>query len=299
MADLGEIVGLAERTLGPSGGPPVRLTGGITNRNYRLRLGERDCVLRLTGPQTELLGIDRRSERAAGDAAAALGIGPAVLDIGPGYLVTEYLDGTPISAGALRGDPEPAARALRAFHDSGLRLANRFWVPDLLDAYAVIVIERRHRLPEDYGLAVDVAGRIAAVLPLRAPVPCHNDLLAANVLRPPSDPARVMLVDWEYAGMGHRLFDLGNLAVNNDFDAVAHQRLLAAYFGAPPSVALSAALALMQIMSDAREAAWGVLQAVISELEFDFTAYAARHFTRLRASADSPQFEEWLRAASA
>ena len=27
-----------------------------------------------------------------------------------------------------------------------------------------------------------------------------------------------MLVDWEYAGMGHRLFDLGNLAVNNEFD---------------------------------------------------------------------------------
>jgi thiamine kinase-like enzyme len=299
MADLGEIVGLAERTLGPVSGEPVRLTGGITNRNYRLRFGERDCVLRLTGPQTELLGIDRGSERAAGDAAAALGIAPAVLDIGPGYLVTEYVDCVPVSAGALRRDPAPSARALRAFHDSGLRMANRFWVPDLLDSYAASVTKHHHRLPDDYGLAVEVAARIAAVLPLREPVPCHNDLLAANVLSAPDDPARVMLVDWEYAGMGHRLFDLGNLAVNSDFDAAAQERLLEAYFGEPPTAGLSAALALMQVMSDAREAAWGVLQAVISALEFDFTAYSARHFTRLRASADDPRFEEWLHAATA
>ena len=39
----------------------------------------------------------------------------------------------------------------------------------------------------------------------------------------------------------------------------------------------------MRIMSDAREAAWGVVQGVISELEFDFDDYAAQHFARLRA----------------
>ena len=42
-----------------------------------------------------------------------------------------------------------------------------------------------------------------------------------------------MLVDWEYAGMGHRMFDLGNLAVNNEFDEDADERLLAAYFREP------------------------------------------------------------------
>jgi thiamine kinase-like enzyme len=299
MADLGEIVGLVQRTLGPARGEPVRLTGGITNRNYRLRFGDHDCVLRLTGPRTDLLGIDRGSEREAGDAAAALGIAPAVLATGPGYLVTEYLDGPPVSAAALRRDPLPAARALRAFHDCGLRLGNRFWVPDLLDAYAAIVVRHGHRLPDDYRLAVAVAGRIAAVLPLRESVPCHNDLLASNVLNSPGPPPQVMLVDWEYAGMGHRLFDLGNMAVNSDFDAAARDQLLEAYFGARPTPALGSALALMQMMSDAREAAWGVVQAVISELEFDFTAYGARHFTRLRAAADDPRFEEWLHAATA
>ncbi len=79
---------------------------------------------------------------------------------------------------------------------------------------------------------------------------------------------RIVLVDWEYAGMGHRLFDLGNVSVNNEFDEQADERLLEAYFGEPPTPARRAALALMRIMSDAREAAWGVVQGAISELRF-------------------------------
>jgi hypothetical protein len=55
----------------------------------------------------------------------------------------------------------------------------------------------------------------------------------------------------------------------------------------------------MRIMSDAREAAWGVVQGVISELDFDFAAYAMKHFDRLSAAAADPRLEEWLRAAAA
>ena len=141
-------------------------------------------------------------------------------------------------------------------------------------------------------------GRIAAALPLTEPVPCHNDLLPANVLRVPRGLG-VILVDWEYAGMGHRLFDLGNLAVNSEFEEDEEDRLLTAYFGIAPSPARRAALALMRLVSDAREAAWGVVQSVVSELEFDFKSYAAEHFERLeRASADAG-FERWLSAAAA
>ena len=130
---------------------------------------------------------------------------------------------------------------------------------------------------------VALVERIAAALPAEAPVPCHDDLLGANLLVPAADPDALLLVDWEYAGMGHRLFDLGNLSVNNDFDEAADERLLAAYFGAPVTAARRAALALMRIVSDAREAAWGVVQSVISTLDFDFDAYARRHLERLRA----------------
>jgi thiamine kinase-like enzyme len=157
-------------------------------------------------------------------------------------------------------------------------------------------------LPSAFATTQAVAARIANVLELAVPVPCHDDLLPTNLLSVEAGDGgadTVMLVDWEYAGMGHRFFDLGNLAVNNEFDEAAEDRLLAAYFDEQPSPGRRAALRLMRIMSDAREAAWGVVQGVISELDFDFGAYAARHFDRLEQEARDPRFEEWLDAASA
>ena len=296
MRDLGEIVGVLESELGPVDRAPVPLQGGITNRNFLVSFGGRQCVVRLPGKDTGLLGIDRTAERLAGERAAALGIAPAVLSAGEDYLVTEFLDGEPAGPDRLRDEPEPVARALRAFHDSGLQLPTRFWVPDLLDDYARIVVDRGGSLPAPYQQVSELARAIATVLPLMQPVPCHDDLLPANVLIAAD---RTVLVDWEYAGMGHRLFDLGNVSVNNEFDGQADERLLQAYFGEPPTPARRAALALMRIMSDAREAAWGVLQRAVSELEFDFEQYADEHFERFEQAARDPRLNEWLGAAAA
>jgi thiamine kinase-like enzyme len=302
MHDLGSIVDQLQARLGPASGPPVPLEGGITNRNYRVRLGECDYVVRLPGKDTALLGISREAERLASGAAAELGIAPPVAAVEQDCLVTRYVECSPIDLDQLRQAPEAVAGALRAFHDSGIQLPARFWVPELLDDYARIVHERGGSLPDSYGPIQALVLRIAGVLQLSEPVPCHDDLLPGNLLSVEAADgatATVMLVDWEYAGMGHRLFDLGNLAVNNDFDEAAEERLLQAYYGQAPNPGRRAALRLMRVMSDAREAAWGVVQSVISELDYDFDAYGARHFARLGEAARGPRFEEWLDAATA
>src|ERR1700749_3755862 len=113
MPDPGEIVRSLEPSLGGAAGAPVALEGGITNRNFRVRFGDRDCVLRLTGRDTDLLGIDRGAERLASDQAGRPGAAPALVAAGAGCLVTEYLDGGPIDGERLRTAPESAARALR------------------------------------------------------------------------------------------------------------------------------------------------------------------------------------------
>jgi thiamine kinase-like enzyme len=293
VSALAEIVERLEAHLGPADGAPVPLEGGITNRNYRVRFGAADYVVRLPGRDTDLLGISREAERAANESAAELGIAPRVALAEPDCLVTRFLGARPAD---VESELVPLARALRCFHDCGARLPVRFWVPELLDRYAELVRHRGGEVPPEYGDARELARRVESVLPLSHPVPCHNDLLPGNLLYV---DLRVMLVDWEYAGMGHRLFDLGNLAVNNDLDDAQEGRLLDAYFGEPPDAPRSSALKLMRIMSDAREGAWGVLQAVLSELDFDFHAYARRHFDRLLDAAAQPAFEEWLSDAAA
>ena len=59
-------------------------------------------------------------------------------------------------------------------------------------------------------------------------MPCHNDLLNANFI---DDGARIRIVDWEYAGMGDRWFDLGNYveAFNELDDLPPEQRARACF----------------------------------------------------------------------
>jgi thiamine kinase-like enzyme len=291
VAQLDGIIKRLEPVLGAASGPVVPLDGGITNRNYRLRLGYGEYVVRLPGQETELLGISRESERIACETAARLGVGPAVAAADRESLVTAFVDAPPYDAATLKADPAPVARALRAFHESGTELPVRFWVPDLIADYARVVRTRGGALPPEYSRARELARAVGRALPLDRPVPCHNDLLAGNLMLAGDE---ALIVDWEYAGMGHRLFDLGNLAVNNDFDDAAERRLLRAYLDAEASEPQHAALKLMRLMSDAREAAWGVIQQLLSKLDFDFAGYAQKHFDRLAAAAADPQFEHWL-----
>lgn len=294
--ELNDIRERLEAELAPLQGEPRELDGGITNRNFRVTLGGTDYVVRLPGKDTELLGIDRSAELLANQTAAALGIAPAVAAIVDGCLVTNFVACRALQQGELIDAVEQIARALRAFHDSGVQLPTRFWVPELLDDYAAIAEARGARLPDGYGTAREVARRIAAALPLGEPRPCHNDLLAGNLIRA-NDDGRTLLVDWEYAGMGDARFDLGNLSVNNEFDEAADERLLRAYHGEEPTDPQRAALKLMRVLSDAREGAWGVVQGSISALDFDFAGYASEHFERLRATVAGRDFEEWLASA--
>jgi thiamine kinase-like enzyme len=301
---LEEIVARLEPSLGALAGEPVPLSGGITNHNFRVTLGGDDYVVRVHGRDTELLGIDRGAERLASGLAAGMGIAPELIEALDDCLVTRFVACDAVGPREVAERVDELARALRAFHESTATLPARFWVPDLLDEYAARVRERGVRLPAAYGRAAAVAARIAAVLPLRDPRPCHNDLLAGNIIRARGNDGeghegQLLIVDWEYAGMGHPCFDLGNLSVNNDFDEADDERLLRAYHGEPPSDARRAALALMRIVSDAREAAWGVVQAEVSEVDFDFDRYARTHFERLDAAVEQPQLQEWLAAAGA
>jgi thiamine kinase-like enzyme len=302
MPDLDRIIALVSDALGPAEGEPVELTAGLTNRNLRMRFGGADYVLRLCGEDTEVLGIDRGAEWAATQAAHAAGVAPEPVLYLPDEqaLVTRFVEGRALSPEDLR-DPELLARvaaALRAIHD-GPPFPGRFDVFRVVEDHVAQAVARGATVPDEYEAADALAGRIEAARragPGHEPVPCHDDLLTANFL---SADGRLTILDWEYAGMGDRFFDLGNLSVNNGLAEDDDERLLRAYFGRGATEAEAASLRLMRLMSDLREATWGLLQGVLSPLDFDYGDYARRHFARMAEGARDPHLEEWLRAAAA
>jgi len=301
VASLADTLGPISARLGELEGEPLPLEGGITNRNYRVRFAGEDVVVRLPGKDTELLEIDRGAERAAGELAARAGVGPRVVAMldDPPCLVTEFVVGEPMGAEELRepGALAEVAAALRALHGCEERLPVVFSAFRIVETYAARIADRGAEVPGSYEWALAAAHRVEAALvgPEHEPVPCHNDLLAANFIR---SAKGIRVIDWEYAGMNDRYFDLGNFAVNNELSEDGEAELLSAYFGAPASASRLASLRLMRFMSDFREAMWGAVQSTISDIEFDFDDYCAKHFERMRASAADGRLEGLLEEAA-
>ena len=277
------------------------LSGGITNRNFLITIRREPVryVIRLAGNDTHLLGISREVEHAATVAAAGVGVGPEVTAfIRPeGYLVTRFIEGSPVSLEQVRERDTLArvADSLRRIHD-GPPIPGLFVPLRIVEAYRALAQARGVRIPPEYELASAIGRRIELAC-LADPVelrPCHNDLLNANFI---DDGSRIRIVDWEYAGMGDPYFDLGNFSINHELTPDDDAWLLAAYEGAAHIDHL-ARLTLMRVVSDFREAMWGVLQQGISTLDVDFVAYAGEHFDRLLSNATTPAFEKALREAA-
>ncbi|MGH3052328.1 MAG: phosphotransferase [Gaiellaceae bacterium] len=268
------------------------LGGGITNHNFKVSVDSDVFVLRIGGKDTELLGIDREVEHAAARAAADAGVGPEVTAfIEPeGYLVTRFVEGRPIPLKEMRRSEmiERVAAVLRRIHESPP-------IPGRFDSFRVVEVYRdtakRYgvEVPPRFDALKRLADEIEGLRGTQPLCPCHNDLLNANFIE---ENGEIRIVDWEYAGMGDAFFDLANLSVNHEFGPAENQHLLEAY-GRPSDLA---AVVLMRFMSDFREAMWGVVQQGISQLDFDFRAYAEEHFDRLEQTAATPKFQEALRA---
>jgi thiamine kinase-like enzyme len=274
------------------------LGGGITNQNYRVETGEGSFVLRISGANTELLGIDREIEYAANSAAAAIGVAPEVVYfIRPeGYLVTRFVEGRPVSVEEI-GRPENIRRvvdALRKVH-SLAPIPGRFSPFRVVESYTEIAQGYKVSFPDIFGWLVERMQEIEQTF-LRNPFtprPCHNDLLNGNFL----DDGQVRILDWEYAGMGDMFFDLANFAVNHSFSEEQDRFLVECYFREVTPARL-ARLRLMKAMSDCREAMWGLVQIGISQLDFDFRDYASKHFERLTKRIKNPIRRTWLQEAS-
>ncbi len=271
------------------------LAHGITNSNYVVDLGDERVVVRVPGNDTHLLGIDRTNEVVAGGLAAAIGVGPEVLatDKSTGCIVFRFIDGRPISTTELAEEPMLAlfAETLRLVHHAGT--TPTIWNPyNVVRDHRDVATARGVEAPFDALFAFEVLERIEIVRPFRPAVLGHNDLLNANFLF----DDRLRIVDWEYAGMSDPFFDLANVSVNNGFPFDAEIALLRHYVGDVSEPVMST-LHLMKIVSELREAMWGVVQMAISSLDVDFTTYAHDRGQHAIDLARQDDIDERLRLA--
>lgn len=260
------------------------LGGGITNVNLRVTDGDADYVVRL-GTDIPEHGVMRWNELSLSKAAHALGVAPKVVYHEPGVLVLEFVKARTYSEEDVR-DPLNLPRIvdllIKTHRGLGAHLMSpvlAFWPYQVNQTYMTRLIAEDSpyvgKLPE---LMAEQDKLIAATGPVELVIG-HNDLLAANIL---DDGQQLWLIDWEYGGYNTPLFDLAGLAGNNGLSEEQERGMLAQYFDSDPDTYWRSYQA-MKCASLMRETLWSMTSELHSELDFDYAAYTAENFDRLRA----------------
>ncbi len=262
---------------------PERLTGGITNNtNFVVSDGGERFVVRL-GEDVPVHQIMRFNEREATKAAALAGVSPEVIHTEPGVIVIRFIEGKTCSSADLNSDAglRKVVPLIKQVHTRLLDHVRgpivAFWVFHVLRDYAHTLRDANSpytsRLPELIDIATELERAVGKVDVVFA----HNDLLAANFI---DDGSRLWLVDWDYAGLNSPLFDLANLASNNEFAPEQERWMLSTYFGQTPDAALMRSYGAMKCASLLREAMWGMVSEIYSTLDFDYRAYTLDYLDR-------------------
>jgi thiamine kinase-like enzyme len=277
------------------------LAGGLTNRNYRIvTAAGTQAVARISSSACSQLVIDRDAEFRNASIAAAGGIGPNVLGYAPGLgvSVVEWIEGRTFEASDLddAATLQQVAAACRALH-TGPRFVSDFDMFAIAHRYLDVVLANGYRLPgryEDFAPHVERIRRALGAQP-QPRVPCHNDLLPANLMTAhlPGGGERIWIIDYEYAGNNDPFFELGNLWAESDLPPERLTDLVGAYLGYH-SPAKFARARLYALLSRYGWTLWASIQDSVSELDFDFWSWGMQKYERAVEEFTGPEFSRLI-----
>jgi thiamine kinase-like enzyme len=268
------------------------LGGGMTNLNFKVTDGSQQYVVRL-GDDDPIHLISRRNEAECCRAAFETGISPELVYTEPGVLVVRFIEGKVFEEADVRDDNnlKRIVELIRHFHQ-GIpqhfrQVPVMFWVFQVLRHYQHLLKEgksrHRDRLLELNSIAATLENLVGEVDIVFG----HNDLLAANFI---DDGEKIWLIDFDYAGFNSPLFDLSNLASNNELTVDQEVMMVEDYFGSSKDRRQWRSYYAMKCASLLRETLWSMVSEIYSQLEVDFAAYTAKNLDRFEQA-----FEEFRR----
>jgi thiamine kinase-like enzyme len=284
-------------------GQPVRyrpVLGGISNVNFEVRReGDgRRFFVKIPGEGTEMF-IDRAAAFDASRKAGAAGVGPNVYDdlYDDGIEINDFIEGRRACTVADFGDPAirlAAIDAYRRFHAVGT-LGLTKTVFDMIEEHDRQIDELRGWRPPDYPWIMRQYRLAREALEASGIdwAPCFNDPMAGNFMV--DDAKTIMLIDYEYASMNDRCYDLGIWFGEMFYTPAVEQELIEAYFGEVRRE-IVARVTIHKALTDVKWALWSFVQQRISSLDFDFFKYGAWKLMRLRSIVRDPRWVEHLSA---
>ena len=263
----------------------TQLSGGITNKLYRVQSEKGDYTVRIYGDKTDLF-INRDYEAHTIREMAKIGVGSNMIKYLPerGVTIVEFID----DAIVLTNDhfldkslyPE-IVDPIRKIHTSGVSLEKIF--NPLVEVMKMSVILKRLETayPE-----FDIAGTINRLIKLSSIInipqsdytACHNDLLADNFIRIKENArhkydSAMYLIDWEYGGMAPKYYDIADMFQEILVPREAEQQIVEAYCDGYQFDHVLYLIDLFKPFPDIYWFLWSLIQLNISKIEFDYYNY--------------------------
>ena len=263
----------------------TELSGGITNKLYRVQSEKGDYTLRIYGDKTDLF-INRDYEAQAIEAMAKIGVCSNMVKYMPekGVTIVEYIDDAIVLTNDHFLDASLYPKIVEPIikiHTSGVNLEAVF--NPLVEVMKMSAILRR--LKADYP-EFDIAGTIQRLITLSSIInipeseycPGHNDLLADNFILIKEDAVHkydypMYIIDWEYAGMAPKYYDIADMFQEILVPRESEKQIVEAYCDGHQFDHVLYLIDLFKPFPDIYWFLWSLIQLNISTIEFDYYNY--------------------------
>jgi len=260
------------------------LKGGITNKLYRVKSSDGgDYVFRIYGDKTNLF-INRDVEMENLRRMEPSGVTPRLIRYLPqqNTTVVEFIPGYVLNNEDFLKESlwESILRPVRIIHRSGIKLPFVFHpLTEVKRFHGILEGVNSHSYPEfDIDGSVRILEKITDLCERSRArfVPCHNDLLADNFVlrqRTPKSTEPMVLIDWEYAGMGTPYYDIADMFQEIGVPRKIERSLLEIYWDNKDVSYHEYMTNLLKPFPDIYWFLWSLIQLNISTLLFDYYSY--------------------------
>ena len=223
--------------------------GGITN--HGLKDANRNLFIRIPGADSHHL-VDREAELDTLRQLAEAGFYPPIIEAYSdgelkGYKVESFIDGETLQFVNFAQHQFEVLPILKELHDSNVSLISEFNIFDkLILMYETLVRHQIKFLPflsrdgienmpieniRSYIDELQVSKEGLFPYPI-ALSPCHNDITPTNFIKikTPIKGRKYQMIDWEYAGMNDKMYDLAIMAAMLGLDPGEQIQLVLRYF---------------------------------------------------------------------
>ncbi len=261
------------------------LSGGITNKLYRVTSEKGDLAVRIYGDKTELF-INREYEAETMQKVSDIGISPKLIKYLPQYKVTiiEF-----ITHGITLKNPdflkeelrEKIINPVRRLHDSKIKLPKIF--------NPIIEIKNMYKILNDLNVeypefkiieTINKLDKLSKKINIEESsfTACHNDLLAENFILVEEGYEHLYgeplyLIDWEYGGMAPRYYDLADMFQEILVGREIERSFVNIYCEGKNFEENLYYIEMFKPFPDIYWFLWSLIQQNISTIEFDFYNY--------------------------